>query len=58
MNEEFTREQLSEILAGMTRSGITRSSAQSKLLMRDYGVRMAPHILAEFKAQERKHDYE
>jgi hypothetical protein len=45
---------LSEILAEMSRKGKRRSLAQSKEIERDYGVKIAPHILAEFKYYERK----
>jgi hypothetical protein len=52
--DENLSENLSGIIAEMERNGITRSSDQSKLLRRDYGITVASHALAEYKSLQRK----
>ena len=53
-NHEYTTEKLSTIIAEMAKNGITRSMDQSKVLMRDYGIKVAPHALAEYKSHARR----
>ena len=47
-------ENLSYIIAEMVQKGVTRSLDQAKVLKRDYGIKIAPHVLAEFKSSQRK----
>jgi hypothetical protein len=54
LNDKSTTENLSGIITEMEQKGITRSSDQSKILRREYGMKVAPHTLAEFKSAQRR----
>jgi hypothetical protein len=38
----------------MERNGMTKRTAQSEILACDHGVKIAPHVISEYKYYERK----
>jgi hypothetical protein len=42
------------LIEELTRQGITQSLKQTEALERDHGIRVPPHVLAEYKYHEKK----
>jgi arginase len=51
--EELITDEIAAIIREMGRNGITKRTAQSKILERDHGVKIAPHFISEYFYRER-----
>jgi hypothetical protein len=46
-------EKLLEIIHKLIRDGITKSTEQSEIIEKEYGVEIAPHIVSELKYRDK-----
>jgi len=49
MTTDLITAEISGIILKMERNGVTLSRVQSKILERDYGVKIPPHFITEYK---------
>jgi hypothetical protein len=52
-DNNISEEKLLDIIHKLIRDGITKSTEQSKIIEKEYGVEIAPHIVAELKYRDR-----
>jgi hypothetical protein len=52
--ENQITEEIATIITEMARNGITSTTKQSRLLKRDYGFDVPPHVVSKYKYYERK----
>jgi hypothetical protein len=52
-NNNISNEKLLEIIHKLNRDGITKSTEQSEIIEKEYGVEIAPHIVSELKYRDK-----